>query len=126
MEYKKIEDGLALYWEGNSNLLIRTWTYIKVGLQQANDYKYVAAAIFGIYYTLKLANPIWIGVMFIVSLPLLAVLGRWWLYRGQKTSEFVTTTKGSVLGYNSYNIQIQQNELLEEILNALKNARTNI
>lgn len=120
MNFEPINDGRPEFWEGAQNVAIRMWTYILTGLAQVNNYKYVAAAIFGIYYTLKLVNPIWIGVMFIVSMPLLAVLGRWWLYKGAKTSEYVTTNKGSVIGYRGFNMGVRQIELLEQILNELK------
>lgn len=108
------------YWVGRSNVLIRFWTYIKVGLGQVNDFKYVGAAIFGAYYTLKLANPVWLIVMTAISLPILCVFGRWWLYKGAKTSEYVTTSQGSVLEYKPFNLQVDQVELLQAILDELK------
>jgi hypothetical protein len=123
VKLQKVEDYLPEYWEGSKNILIRTWTYIKIGLTQVNDYKYVAAAVFAVYYTLKLVNPIWIVVMFVVSLPSLAILGHWWLYKGAKTSEFVSAQKGSVLGYSAYNAQIRIIELLEQILNKLNESQ---
>jgi hypothetical protein len=120
MELRRIEQYEPEFWEGGKNIAIRAWTYVLVGLGQVNNYKYVAAAIFGIYYTLKLVSPIWIAIMFVVSLPLLALLGHWWLYKGSKTSEFVSTNKGSVVGYSGYNAQIRTIELLEELIKEVK------
>jgi hypothetical protein len=114
-EFKAIEDDLPIYWEGNRNILIRFWTYIKVGLNLINDYKYVGAAVFGVYYTLKLNNWLWLVLMFIITLPLLLFIGRWWLHKGAKTSEFIVNQKGTVLGYQVYNAQIEIIKLLKEI-----------
>lgn len=122
--FGKIEEHVPEYWEGGKNILIRVWTYIKVACNQADDLKYVAASIFGVYLLIKLNNIIWLIVMFVASLPLLAILGRWWLYKGAKTSEFVTATKGSVIGYRSYNLQVRQVELLEQILAKLNEKRS--
>ncbi len=112
MKFESIEEKQPLYWEGRSNIFVRLITYAKIGVNQVNDYKYIGAAIFGVYYALKLSNPWWLLLMGLVSLPLLILLGRWWLYRGAKASEFVTTQKGSVLKYDAYNIQV---EILEEL-----------
>lgn len=117
MIFKQIEDQQPAFWEGRSNIFVRLITYAKIGVNQINDYKYIGAAIFGVYYTFKLSNPIWLIVMGLVSLPLIILLGRWWLYKGSKASEFVTTQKGSVLGYNQFNAQVKIIELLEEIKN---------
>lgn len=119
LKLRAIEEYVPIYWEGRQNILIRLWTYTKIGLQQINEFKYVAAAIFGIYYTFKLANPFWLIVMFFISIPCLILIGRWWLHRGAKTAEWVNTHFGSVIGYNSYNLQIKQTELLEKILKKL-------
>ena len=121
MKFIQIEDDVPEFWEGNQNILIRLWTYAKAGMNLVNDYKYIGAAIFGLYYTLKLNNLVWLALMFLVSIPILVSLGRWWLYKGAKTSEFVTNQKGTVLGYQAYNTSVEQVKLLEDILKALKN-----
>lgn len=117
---KKIEDHSPEFWEGKENIFVRLLTYSKVGVNQLNDYKYVGATIFGLYYTFKLENPIWLFVMVIISLPLILLLGRWWLHKGAKSSEYVTTQKGTVLGYGAYNAQIEIVDRLDEIIKLLK------
>jgi hypothetical protein len=119
MELKKIDSFIPEFWEGNQNVLIRIWTYIKVGLDQVNNFKYVAAFIFGIYLTLKFSNYLWLAGMFLISVPILALLGHWWLYKGSRTSEYVMNTKGTVVGYQNYNAQIETIELLKKILKKL-------
>ena len=121
MELKKIDDWVPEYWEGKTNLLIRLWTYAKRGLDIVNDFKYVGAGIFGVYFTLKLANPLWIAAMLLGGMPVLIVIGRWHLTRASKAQEFVTTVKGSVVGYSSYNLQVEQVALLKQILEKLNN-----
>ena len=112
---KKIIGFVPEFWEGKTNILVRLWTYAKRGLDIVNDFKYLGAGIFASYYTLKLVNPIWMVMMFVVALPILILIGRWHLFRASKTQEFVTTVKGSVLGYDSFNIQVEILEKLEEI-----------
>lgn len=112
IKFQPIEDNQINFWEGKQNVFVRLITYAKIGVNQVNDYKYIGAAIFGVYYTLKLTNAWWLLLMNLIVLPALILLGRWWLYRGAKASEFVTTQKGTVLGYSAYNVQC---EILEEL-----------
>ena len=50
-----------------------------------------------------------------ITLGIAIILGRWWLHKGAKTSEFVITQKGTVIGYDQYNVGVRQVELLEDI-----------
>ena len=118
-EFKKIEAYLPEYWEGKTNQIVRLWVYLNRGLDVANQLKYVIAGILALYVILKFTNPVWIVVMFVVSLPILTFIGRWHLYKAAKPQEYITTIKGSVIGYNNYNMQIRVVELLEQILKKL-------
>lgn len=106
---------MPLYWYGRENALIRYYTYMLRGLGMANEFKYVIVGIFAAYFTLKLTNPVWLVAMFVVACPVLVLLGRWQLLRVSRVSEWVGSQFGSVLGYNQYNLQVRQYELLEEI-----------
>lgn len=119
-ELKKIDNYIPEYWEGNENILVRLWTYLYRGLDFINQGRYLIIGILGIYALLKFTNPLWMAGMFIIAVPILIVLGRWHLYRVSKVQEFVTTIKGSVLGYNSYNVSVEGVELLQGILQELK------
>lgn len=103
------------FWEGPSNIFVRYWVYLSRGLDFINQAKYLIVGILALYAILKLTDPIWMAAMFIVSIPILTILGRWQLYKVSKTQEFITTTKGAVLGYNSYNINVEILKTLQEI-----------
>jgi hypothetical protein len=110
------------YWEGPSNIFVRYWVYLSRGLDFINQAKYLIVGILALYAILKLTDPLWMIAMFVVSIPVLTILGHWQLYKVSKTQEFVTTTKGSVLGYTSYNINVKTLETLQEIKELLRSA----
>lgn len=112
---EQIQKDLPQYWEGRENMLVRFYIYAQMGLNAVNNLKYLVAAIIALYVVLKLTNPMWMVAIGLVSIPCLIVLGRWQLYRVNKINEYVTQTKGTVLGYNSYNMQVRTIELLESI-----------
>ena len=116
-----IEEQMPEFWEGNQNMLVRYWTYLHRGLDLINQAKYWIAGVIAMYVMFKLSNPLWMAVMFILSTPVLIIVGRWHLYKASKPQEFIIAQKGTVLGYKPYNMQIRQLELLEEILKELKN-----
>jgi len=80
----------------------------------------VIIGVLGLYAVLKLTNPMWLILMFGGSIPALIVIGRWHLYKASKTQEFIQNTKGSVLGYKPYNLQLKRTEATEQILEELK------
>lgn len=116
---KWIDDYVPKYWEGHSNILVRYWVYLSRGLDFVNQGRYLILGILGIYAVLKLANPIWLVVMFVVCTPVLILLGRWNLYKVAQSQEFIVTTRGTVTGYGSYNLAVKNVELQEQILEAL-------
>lgn len=114
MEFKQIKDYRPEYWEGKQNLLVRLWIYLHRGLDFVNQGRYWIIGTIGLYAVLKLTNPFWIIVMFLITTPLLIVAGRWHLQRVAKVQEFITTIKASVLGYSSYNVAVETMRLLEK------------
>ena len=123
IKYTEIDTYVPEFWDGNENLVVRLWTYLHRGLDFVNQARYWIIGILGLYAVLKLTNPVWIAAMVVVSSPILIFVGRWHLYRVSKTQEFITSTKGTVLGYSSYNVQVRQMKLLEEIANNIRNVR---
>ena len=124
MELEKIEDWIPDYWEGKQNIVNRYWTYLKKGLDLITEARYLIISILGGYAVLKLTDPLWLVAMFGVSIPILTVVGRWYLIHVSKAQEFVTTVKGSVLGYKPYNISVENLEIQREILAILKEYKT--
>jgi hypothetical protein len=120
MDFKPINDYVPEYWEGRHNILVRVWVYLSTGLDFINQGRYLIIGILGLYAVLRLDSWTILVLMFAISLPILTILGRWKLYKVNKTQEFVATVTSTVLGYNSYNINVENNELLKEIVNQLK------
>lgn len=109
------DKALKIYWEGTQNKIIRLWVYLKRGLDQVNEFKYVAAAIISLYVILKITNPLWMIIVALACIPPLMLIGRWQIKKVGKVEEWIGTEHGSVLRYNNYNIQVRQLELLEKI-----------
>lgn len=116
-EFKEIKKDYCLkeYWEGRQNKMIRWWVYLMRGLTMCNEFKYVLAAIISGYVILKLTQPILMIIVGIASLPLLIILGRWQLRKASKVEQWIGVEHGSVLRWNSYNLQVKTLEMLEEI-----------
>ena len=119
-ELKWIEDYVPQYWEGKANIFVRYWVYLYRGLDFVNQGRYLIIGILGLYAVLKLTNPLWLGVMFLVATPSLIFLGRWQLYKVATTMEYITTTLGTVTGYSQYNLALKNVELNEQILEELR------
>jgi hypothetical protein len=103
------------YWEGRKNVFVRYWVYLSTGLDFINQAKYLIAGIMAVYALLHFTNPWTMVIMFLVSVPIITVLGHWKLYKVSKTQEYVSTTKGTVTGYGVYNMTVKMVQLLEKI-----------
>ena len=116
-EFKKMnrDQERKTYWEGSENRIIRLWVYALRGLQMLNEFKYLIAGLIALFVILKIANPVWIGIGVIVSIPPLIILGRWQLKKAAKVDQWVSTEYGSVLKYNDYNIKVDTLKILKEI-----------
>jgi len=125
------QENIDRYWEGPNNKFARYFTYVQMGFGLFNDtWKFIATA-FTAYWTIKTADywlkfgisDLWltIGILVLssVGVVVLGLMGRWQLYKLSKPKEFAVTIKSTITGFNPYNIQVRQVELLEEILNKL-------
>lgn len=109
----KEEDLQAKYWDGWINKSIRLWFYLNRGVDIFNQFKYLFALIFGIYFTFKLKNAVWILAMVGISLPILLIFGYLQTHRIGRVNDWLNIKFSS--HYGKYNF-----ELLEEILKELK------
>lgn len=82
IEYSKTYD------KGLFNHLVRAWFYLKAGLNLVNDFKYLVAGIIALYYTLKLDSVSWLAILFVVSLPVLVVIGWFYTHKMAKALEW--------------------------------------
>lgn len=103
------------YFDGTKNRIIRYWFYSQKGLDIFNNMKYLFMLIFGVYYTLKLVNPIWLILMFMVSVPTLIWVGYIAVNHIGKVVEFLNIQYSTHWGRYGFELQEKQNKLLEEI-----------
>ena len=118
------------YWDGPSNFLARQYAYLQRGFGIVNEAKNYFLIIFGSFWTAKAItimgysiDPRWTLVAGAIGLPTLIFVGRWQLFKAQKAIEVVSARHGSVTGYNGYNMQIEQTQLLRDIKQLLINGR---
>lgn len=117
------DHSLKIYWEGTQNRIIRLWVYLKRGLDQVNEFKYVAAAIISLYVILKITNPLWMVIVALACIPPLILIGRWQIKKVGKIEEWIGTEHGTVLRYNNYNLQCKILKTLEKILKRLEGGK---
>lgn len=101
------------YWNGNKNKAIRYYFYMSRGLDLFNNFRYVFLTIFGIYFTLKLKNAMWLLAMFGFSIPLLMVIGYYSVHHVGKVIDWLNVKFSTHFG-------MLQITLLEEIRDELK------
>lgn len=104
------------YYEGRKNQIIRYYYYLNTGLQLVNEWKYIGAFIFALYYTLKLTNPVFLAVMLIIIAPILAVMGWVKVNHIAKVTDWLTVELGTYWSRRGY-------ELQEDIIKTLKEIR---
>lgn len=112
------------FFEGKINKIIRIWYYLNEGLGLLNQFKYLIAGILAFYYFLKTDN-IWLMIwMFIISMPVLVVVGYVYTYRAKKSLEWFNVEKTTYFGKYGYILQEKQNKILTELSEELKKLNT--
>ena len=101
------------YWNGNTNKIIRYYFYSQRGLALFNEFRYIFMLIFGIYVTMKMSNPIWLLVMFLISIPILIIIGFIAVHHVAKVVDWLNIEFSTHFGRYQYT-------LLEEIRDELK------
>lgn len=109
------------YWDGNANKCYRYWFYLNKGTDIFNQFKYILAAIFGIYFTLKLKNPIWIIIMGSASIPILILFGYLQVHKIGKVLDWLNVKYST--HYTKYTYELMENQLnvLKEIKESMGN-----
>lgn len=102
------------------NWFIRMYFYVMQGLLIVNNFRNLVLGIFGLYVILKFTNPLWLILMFIVSLPILIIIGWYNVHRMAKPIEKISMEKSTHYAIKQYNYQERQTELLQEISDKLK------
>lgn len=117
---KQSEDLKKKYWNGSTNKFIRYYFYSQRGLALFNEFRYLFMLIFGIYITFKLTNPIYLVGMFLISTPLLILVGYVSVHYVSKVMDWLSVEFSTHFGRYSYTLLEAQLEKLGEILNELK------
>jgi len=110
----------GLYWNGTKNKFIRYYFYSQRGLALFNEFRYLFMLIFGLYLMLKLSNPVWLLVMFLVSLPLLIWAGWLQVHVIAKVVNWLDVEFATHWTRYSYELQERQVKALEEINRKVK------
>ena len=107
-------------WTGTKNKLIRYYFYCNRGLDVFNNFRYVIMAVFGIYYTLHLHQPLWLIGMIIISVPILTIIGYYSVHHIGKVIDWLNIKFSSHYGKYTYELMENQLSELKEITRELK------
>lgn len=109
------------HWDGNKNRAIRWYFYSQRGLQLFNEFRYLFMLIFGLYMLMKLQNPLWLLVMFMVSMPALIFTGWLQVHHMAPIINWLDITYGSYWSKKSMEWQEDQVNAVKEIRDAVVN-----
>lgn len=94
----------AQYLQGRQNWWIRMFYYLKSGNNVLNEFRYLILGIMGMYAILDLVNPLWLVGMFVIAIPVLIVLGYYWVHRMAKVTEWLSIKFSTHFGIKQYRI----------------------
>lgn len=115
------------YDKGVLNHGVRAWFYLQRGLNLVNEFKYLIAGIFALYYTLQLDDYRLMIALFVVAIPILTFVGWFHTHKMAKAIEWTNMVFSSY--FARYNVDLSEKtadhtakntELLTEILQELK------
>lgn len=99
------------FWQGGKNKAIRLFYYSQRGLVLANEFRYLFIAILGVYYAMRLSNPVWLVIMFSVAVPLLIIIGWVSVHHISKVVDFLNIRFST--HYSLYQYELLENQLKE-------------
>ena len=108
------------YDKGLLNHGVRAWFYLQRGLDLVNQFKYLAAGIFALYYTLKLEDYRLMVLLFIVAIPVLTFAGWVHTHKMAKALEWTNMVFSSYFARYNVDLAEEQNNLLKDILHELQ------
>lgn len=115
------------YDKGFKNHLIRSWFYLKRGLDTVNDFKYLIAGVLAFYIALHLENKLVLIIIFFLAIPILIGVGFIYTHKMAKPIEWTNMMFGSY--FARYNVDLTERnamniektaKALEEITKLLK------
>jgi hypothetical protein len=115
------KENKSAYWDGPKNKSIRYFYYSQRGLDTFNQFRYLLMAIFGLYLLLKLSNPLWLVLMFCVSLPALIFVGYVTVHHINKVVDWLNIEFATYWTRYSFDLQERQVKAVESIDDKIKN-----
>lgn len=103
------------YMKGTENTLIRYYYYINRGLDIVNQFRNLFLGFIAVYLGLHLTNIGWILVMFILSLPILTIVGWYNTHKVLKNSEYLATQFSTHFARSQFDLIKEQVEELKKI-----------
>lgn len=100
------------YWDGRENYFIRLYFYVQRGLNLLNEFRYLIFSVMAVYALLKLENPLYMVLMFILAIPILLILGWYSTHHMAKVMDFLNIQFSTHFG--RYSIELQE-KILEAI-----------
>lgn len=116
------------YLKGWKNWLIRGYFYLLNGVNAVSDFRNIGLAIFGLYITLKLTNPLAMALMFLGSVVILTPTGYFMVHKVSRVKEWLNTKFGSHYAIKNFDfVQAQYETLLriEKLLTSLEEKNKN-
>lgn len=104
------------YDKGVLNHSVRAWFYLQKGLDLVNQFKYLAAGIFALYYTLKLNDYRFMVGLFVIAIPILTFVGWFYTHKMAKALEWTNMVFSSYFARYNVDLAEEQNKLLSKIL----------
>lgn len=119
--FEQHEELKVKYWQGTKNKIIRLYFYSQKGLALFNEFRYLIMLIFGVYVAMKLSNPVWLFLMFIISVPALIAIGFVSVHYVGKVIDYLNVQFAT--HWSKYSFKLQEG-ILEE-LKKINNGKNN-
>lgn len=95
--------------------LIKLYFYVTSGQSVIDQFRYLIMGIFALYVMLHLNNYLYLGLMFLLSIPVLFLLGWVNIHYISKVRDRLSTKYGTHYGIKQFELQEKTVDLLEEI-----------
>jgi len=114
-EHKLSKENKSKYYDGLWNVIIRMYYYSTKGVELLNFFRYYLFGLFGLYMALKLTNKMYLLILFLITYPILIILGYIAVHKMAKIIEFLNVEFAT--HFQRYRVSLQEKTLtvLEKI-----------
>ena len=114
------KENLKKYWDGWVNKLVRYWFYLLKGLDAINQFKYLLGAIIALCWMYNLKHPIYIITAFVICIPILTLIGYYYVHYVGKVIDFLSIEFSSHWGRYSFELQERMVKAMEKLADEKK------